>query len=58
MEAILQVANKGVAVKQGEKIKGNLRGPLLKCLPIVRAGSKRYTQFGNPLPRPSEVKLF
>ena len=56
--AILQGANKGVAVKQGAKIKGDLGGPLLNCLPIVRAGSKRYTRFGNPLPRPSEVKLF
>ena len=38
---ILQGVNKGVAVKQGEKIKGDLRDPLLNCLPIVRAGSKR-----------------
>ena len=53
--AILQGANKGGAVKQGAKIKGDLGGPLLNCLPIVRAGSKRYTRFGNPLPRPSEV---
>ena len=56
--AILQGANKGVAVKQAAKIKGDLGGPLLNYLPIVRAGSKRYTRFGNPLPRPSEVKLF
>ena len=39
-------------------MKGDLRAPSLKCLPIVRAGSKRYTRFGNPLLRPSEVKLF
>ena len=32
--------------------------PPLNNLPIVRAGSKRYTRFGNPLPRPSEAKLF